>query len=519
MNGADDLQVPCATDEEGRAAPIVAKLAEVIGAFAGAEGFIAPTRFEKTMLVAEAIGKLLDEPSLVRLLVLRSLSAPLQPWTAISNLKPVALSLSAPARAAIIHELAPLIDSGARPVILGFVPDLADALGLPPPNDLGHNGKGVFDTVGSFAERAMRLVRSEPRLVAEAREFAMNFEEAQLLKEIATAQQAGDILGLGPSLGAAIDRAHEGIANVSRAAEAYADALSVAHELDDAADQIERVARQRYAAITRRATMLKRHIREDLNLLAEDAAEEFEVDFRRLAEKKTAWFGKLDTADLNDRLVTKNLEQRYGNLTRRYQDQLELLDTEVSEFCDEFTRVGDEALRSMARHEFRKIAPHPSLELRVKAAVDRASTRTLLSGAAGATAAGAAMHAGLMSGAAIAGVAAAPVGVVVLGVIALAGVWKVFANPGERRKRDPRERARMLNERLRQEIMGNPPRFDQAVDAILDRYRAVAVPDIAGPRIEAERIREIAAAHRIVARSVVEAANARIERLIRASQS
>lgn len=199
--------------------------------------------------------------------------------------------------------------------------------------------------------------------------------------------------------------------------------------------------------------MFKRHIREDLNALAEDAAEEFEVDFRRLAEKKGGWFGKTDTGDLNDRLVVKNLERRYRNLASRYQDQLGLLDTEVSEFGDEFTHVGDEALRPMARHEFRTIAPHPSLELRVKAAADRASTGTLVGGAVGAAASGAAVHVGLMSGAAIASAAAAPLGFVVLGAIALAGVWKAFADPGERRKRDPRERARTLDDRLRDEIM------------------------------------------------------------------
>ncbi len=107
--------------------------------------------------------------------------------------------------------------------------------------------------------------------------------------------------------------------------------------------------------------MLKRHLREDLNALAEDAAEEFEVDFRRSAEKKGGWFERVDTGDLNDRLVVKDLERRYHNLTRRYQDQLGLLDIEVSEFGDEFTLVGDEALRPMARHDFRAVAPHPPL--------------------------------------------------------------------------------------------------------------------------------------------------------------
>jgi hypothetical protein len=48
----------------------------------------------------------------------------------------------------------------------------------------------------------------------------------------------------------------------------------------------------------------------------------------------------------------------------------------------------------------------------------------------------------------------------------------------------------------------------------VNRFRAAAVPDIAEPRIEAARLREIAAAHRTVARGVVEAANGRTVRLL-----
>ena len=66
--------------------------------------------------------------------------------------------------------------------------------------------------------------------------------------------------------------------------------------------------------------------------------------------------------------------------------------------------------------------------------------------------------------------------------------------------------------------MANLPRFDQAVGAILTRFRAAVVPDIARPRVEAERIREIASAHRAIAPKVIEAANARIEHLTRTFQ-
>jgi len=43
------------------------------------------------------------------------------------------------------------------------------------------------------------------------------------------------------------------------------------------------------------------------------------------------------------------------------------------------------------------------------------------------------------------------------------------------------------------------PRFDETVRAIIGRFRAAVVPDIARPRVEAERLREIALAHATVA--------------------
>ncbi|HUC70147.1 MAG TPA: hypothetical protein VMS01_03040 [Stellaceae bacterium] len=516
MYEPDELRVPDATDDEARAAPIVTKLANAVGALASADGFISPARLETTMSVAGAIGKLLGEPSLTRVLVLRTLSSPPTPRTAIADLGVAAATLPAPERAAVMREFNPLIEGDSRSSIAA---KLADTLGVRSPNHLAHSGKGMFDALGSFAQRTMRFGHPETPVFTEARKFGADFDEAWLFEAVTTAQQNGDQSALVHPIKLAVNEVRKRVAAIVRSAEAQAEALSVAQELDDAADRIERVARQRYAAISRRAKMLKRHIREDLNALVEDAAEEFEVDFRRLAEKKSGWFGKLDIDDLNERLVVKNLERRYSNLTRRYQDQLNLLDTEVSEFSEEFTRVGDEALRPMARHDFRTIAPHPSLDLRVKAAVDRASTKTLVGGAAGAAALGAAGHVGLLSGAALAGAVATPVGAVVLGAIALAGVWKLFATPGERRKRDQRERARTLEDGLREEIMAHLPRFDEAVEAILVGFRASAVPEICGPRVEAARIREIATTYRIIASEVIEATNARIEGLLRAFQT
>lgn len=514
MDTINELLVPDPAEEEARAAPIVRRVAEATGALAAAEGWVSPTGLETAVSVAESLGELLEEPSLTRVLVFRALSAPPPARAALASLRSTASSLPAPRRAAIMHELLRLLADDTKPNVVGLRSELASALDVPLPDHMRNDGRRMLDAVGSLADRAFKLMRPEKPIVVAARDFAQDFGEAQLLTAVDEIQRGDDPSRLVVALRVALDTVRGRVDAVTRAADAQTEALTVAQELDEAADRIDTVARQRYAAITRRAAMLKRHLREDLNALAADAADEFETDLRRVAEKKQGWFGKMDTADLNDRVVVKNLERRYSILARRYQDQLDLLEREVSEFCEEFTRVSDEALRPIARHELHSIAPHPHLEQRVKIAADRTSTQALIAGAAGAVASGAAMQTGLITAGAVIGAAVTPAGAVVLGAAALAGLWKLFASPGERRRRDFRERAQGLEERLRQEITANLPRFEAAVDAVVDRFRTAAIPDIAQPRNEARRIREIASAHRTIARGVASAANARMQRVL-----
>lgn len=60
----------------------------------------------------------------------------------------------------------------------------------------------------------------------------------------------------------------------------------------------------------------------------------------------------------------------------------------------------------------------------------------------------------------------------------------------------------------------NLPLFEQTIDAILGRYRAMVVPDITRPRIEAARIREIASSYRTVAHRIIEASEVRIAHIL-----
>jgi len=505
------LRVPTGAADEANAIPVINNLARLIASLAGQDGLQSPKKLDLALLASKDIGSIIKETTLMRVYCLRALSAPELLDNVLSDLDGQAAIYSAPERAAILRSLSELITAQAT-VNRSVGAKIASILEIPLPDQLrGMEPSGISEAIGNFASRAVRLIRTEPPIISIARQFGQVLGEDNLLLSVVDAQKSGDLSRLAIALQAALLNVQSRAEVVVRAAEEQYKALYIAEELEFAARSIEEVATQRYSSIIRRAIMLKRQLREDLYALSEDAAEEFEADFRRLSEN-TGWFGRLDSSNMNDRLVIKNLERRYQRLARRYQDQLDLLDREISEYTAEFTRISDEALRPIARHEFREMAPHPVLELRVKAAVDRATTRTVAAGAAGAVASGAAVQAGLLSGAAILGAAATPVGMVILGAVAVAGVWKMFATPAERKKRDVRQRSKELEDNLRNEILSNLPFFEKAVDLVVARFTSQAIPDISRPRIEAERIREIASMQKDLAAAVMQSAVARIEK-------
>src|SRR4051812_15103259 len=102
MDTVDELPVPDAAEEEARAAPIVRAVTDVAGAFATADGWISPASLETAVSVAEALGELLGEPSLTRVLTFRALSSPPPARAALAALRSAAASLPAPKRAAVM---------------------------------------------------------------------------------------------------------------------------------------------------------------------------------------------------------------------------------------------------------------------------------------------------------------------------------------------------------------------------------------------------------------------------------
>ncbi len=313
------LPVPTVQEMEREQLPAIEPFIEVIGALLGAGGLVSPKKLDLAMAASEEIGSILGNSNLARALVLRALSSPKSARTAVQALKVAANSLSATQRSAIMREMGKcLTDPQSYPI---DPQDIANALTVPLPDQFKKSSDGVMGTLSSAASKVRGWVRSQDNIVPLAKEFALELDEAALMKFLqetkgVTVEQVRSVLLV------AVDSVRTKLADIARAEEKYREAVSAATELDKVSDQIERVASQRYAAIVRRAKLLKRHLRDELIELVENASEEFEADFRRLSDAQKGWFGGQQTTEFNERQVIKNLDRRYQALARRYQDQL-----------------------------------------------------------------------------------------------------------------------------------------------------------------------------------------------------
>jgi hypothetical protein len=206
MDMADELRIPGVAEEDAGVAPIVAKVADVIGSLAATDGLVSPGRFQTAISVAKGVGKVLGEPSLTEVLALRALSSPSQPAAALAALRAAVVSLSAPERAAIMWELGKLVSADAKPGIARLAPDVAAALNVPLPDEYRHDSGGILDALGSFADRAKKLVRSESAIFVAVRDTALEFGEVHLLADIAESQRTGDQAALMRALSPVLER-------------------------------------------------------------------------------------------------------------------------------------------------------------------------------------------------------------------------------------------------------------------------------------------------------------------------
>ena len=512
LDQGDVLIVPSASEEEARSPPVIGSLARTIAALAGRNGVLSPGRLTEALDAAKDLGLKLENATLLQVLVQRHLASPPQPDAAFAELKLTSDALSTAVRVDIKDKLLNLVapDSDDASVLRS---KMAEALNVQLRPDQKVESAGFIESVQSVAGRAFRQLFPEDEIIRELRQISKDQDLSAMISTIQSSSSDTNFEAIKAIMPIAIATLRNSIENVRLATNAHQDALVTAKELEDFSEKAKKVANQRYAAMTRRAKLLVRHLREDLHALVEDAVEEFENDLRRVSVN-TGWFGRIDTTDFTERTVIKNLERRYTNLSRRYQDQLDLLAREVAEYRDEFTDICDEALVSMARHEFRNITPNPRLEIRVKAAIDRASSRTIMSGTVGAVATGAAVQSGALGTAALAAFAVHPAGMVFLGALGLAATWKLFAKPSDRKKLDIQMRSRDLAENLRERVLSNLANFEAAVQGITGRFSDAATSDIKEPSVEAERIREIASSYETISRGVMELANTRLDRLV-----
>ena len=172
MELPDELILPSAAEDEKRASPLVRSSAELIGALGANAGFMPPKRLDLVQEVADSVGTILGEPSLVRVLMLRALSAPALPRTALAAVRAAASETGSPMRADLMREFGRLL-ADAKPAIAELGPDVAAALNVPMPESMKRGTSSMRDSGGSLVERAFRLVRSEDPLLAEARGFAV----------------------------------------------------------------------------------------------------------------------------------------------------------------------------------------------------------------------------------------------------------------------------------------------------------------------------------------------------------
>ena len=508
----EKLVIPDAEEVEQRARKVVHVLANIICAIVTSSVFLSPRRFEKALQAAQEIGNILGEPSLMRVLVLRRLETKTDLDQAILDLEENANDLSSSERANVMRSLALLLAEEDEALVREFAPRVSSALDIRLPESLRREEPGVLGSFSRFASNVVGAFRS-PAPDGAAREFARDFNDTNLMRLLDASIKNSEKLDFTEILEQKAKAVHQHIETLILAADEERKNLIIAQELEEVAQRMEKVAQQRYAAIMRRAKMLKRHLRTELHALTEEAASEFEVQFRRIHGARKRFFGRTETLEMNESIVIKMLQSQYERLSVRYNDNLDLLSREISEYCEEFTRIGDEALRPIARHEFRKVVPNARLEQRVKNALDRASDKTLVAGVIGAVASGAAVQTGVVTAAALAGAAAAPIGILVLSAVGMAALWKAFADPDDRRKRDASERKQDLEERLRQEIMSNEERFEQALEELIQRFRDTVLPDISEPRIEASRLREIAQSQLKASQRIREDAQDKLRRL------
>lgn len=489
-NALTDLRVPSVTIVDELAAPEITVVASLIAAIAGRDGILSPREFEAGLRVAESVAHVSEFPAVVRSMILRAFdTAPKSVEDALRALVSARGGIAEATRRPLLEAFFPLLmeqGKDARPLAR----QIAAALALPNP-DVLLSGSALpvelsyVAALMQYAESALNTGNAKMNIAIKIAEFSG--DKNSLRK---TPVEAGDLdQNLDHMLRAMMKQVVCSVTKIAKSKDYYDSQLKVAHALDRTADELERQYKARLRAIAKRIELLRKHVAEDTSRLAEDGGDEAEVDLRRMAEKRGILL-RHDDRDVRERVIVKSLARRHNELKSRYDEEIQLLRDELSEFRNDFYEAARSAVSSISLADWRNAIPGPTTAALVKDALDHGANRTLAGGAVAAVGAVGAVHFGLIAPAVVVGIVAAPVGAAVLGVIAAAGLWKMFADRSERLRGEQRDRAEAIRQAAHGEIGHAFSQVSAAIAEIGDGFREACLSQLAPLRHQAERIRE-----------------------------
>ncbi|MBO0733852.1 MAG: hypothetical protein J2P49_05970 [Methylocapsa sp.] len=239
-----------------------------------------------------------------------------------------------------------------------------------------------------------------------------------------------------------VEEARKMCEGLVRQIQADADELSKQREtLAARREQIEQVAsaisstvkqvNQRLEALERSIELQKREFAEDVEDFVENAVNEIALGMQDRS-RSSNWLNESVWKNFAKTQHGRALQARYEKLKRRHERRAELLEKELMLFQNELSASQPQLVRSIDQKEFVELLLPPSFRARVMTSFDQAANVTILM--TGLTGAGslAALAAGFGT---LTAQVALPVSAAIIAPMTIAYLYKLFANPEERKQK------------------------------------------------------------------------------------
>jgi polyhydroxyalkanoate synthesis regulator phasin len=474
-----ELIIPEAEEAEEKVSGFVPVLARVIAALAMANGPI--TILEYTCCI-KTVNKIADSikdpalseadgPALLAAIVMRALASGRSDLDgALRELKAAAKSMPEDVRKAALEATTPIValqGDQAQDLYRSVATALRTqenqrALSeFAPPKD-----RSVFDVIKGFVKRRDEKLDS---ILA----VAFAYGHADLVQEIS------DNLADGGAKN--VEKARRMCQSLEEQIRKDADELfkqreslslrrEFAAQVSDALSSTVRQVKQRLGALERWVDLQKREFAEEVEDLITGALHEIELGLRDRMQghswlKESAWktFAKTQHG--------RALQTRYDKLRWRHERRVEWLEKELMLFHNELVVSRPQLLRDIARKEFVELVLPQSSKMRLMGSIDQIANLTLLTtGLAGAGSVAVAIS-GLAT---LSAHVIFPLSAAILGPMAIAGLYKVFTNPEERKQTEIHSKMEEIEEGLRKVIEGAKERNAEALETIVNNFYKVA---------------------------------------------